>query len=151
MKRRLLETTPCDGLDTEKIIHFRRLIGETIASSLDHDYPNGRAMLAHAASYILARSQERSRFWYLSASMATAIPFMFAGALLWLGRGAIRPILGETVFWLCISAAAGATGAILSVIARKGNLQFDASSGRSLHYLEATSRILAGVFSGLLA
>jgi hypothetical protein len=41
-------------------------------------------------------------------------------------------------------------GALLSVITRSGTLRFDCSAGRSLHHIEAASRICAGVLSGVL-
>jgi hypothetical protein len=45
---------------------------------------------------------------------------------------------------------AGSCGALLSVIARTGQLKFDSSAGELLHYLEGVSRIWAGALSGIL-
>jgi hypothetical protein len=59
-------------------------------------------------------------------------------------------MLGIGMLWLMLSAVAGAMGALLSVIARTGKLQFDCSSGRMLHYLEGASRIWAGALSGIV-
>jgi len=48
----LLESTPCEGLCTEMRIHFKRLIGEGITRSFDHDYASASKMLEAAAEYI---------------------------------------------------------------------------------------------------
>jgi hypothetical protein len=147
----LLETTPCDGLSLDNRINFKRLIGEAIVCSLDHDYTNARRALASAAGYIEARSQEISRFWYLSASFSMTLPFAAFGCGLWVWRDVFGLILGQGAFWVVLSSVAGSIGALLSVIGRAGKLRFSCSSGRALHYLEGASRIWAGCFSGTLA
>ncbi len=146
-----LETTPCDALATSMKTHFKRLIGEAITRSFDHDYPSAGEMLEAARAYILARSQETSRFWYLSAAFGMVAPFVVAGGCLWLWREPLTGALGESAFWLLLSAVAGSLGALLSVIGRTGKLEFDCSAGRALHYLEGTSRIWAGALSGVVA
>src|SRR6266481_8689081 len=46
----LLEATPCDGVSLSVKTHFKRLIGEAIARSLDHDYGRAHEMLKSAAT-----------------------------------------------------------------------------------------------------
>jgi hypothetical protein len=76
---------------------------------------------------------------------------MFApGVLIWIWREPIMLALTANFVWLCLAAAAGSCGALLSVIWRSGKLKFDSSAGRSLHYLEGISRIWAGALSGVL-
>jgi hypothetical protein len=147
----LLEATPCDGVSLAIKTHFKRLIGEAIARSLDSDYIGANQMLRSAQKYILARSQELSRWWYLSASMGMALPFAFTGCVFWWARTFFIQELGDEAFWLLLSSVGGAIGALLSVIQRTGRLTFDCSAGRALHRLEATSRIWAGAISGILA
>jgi hypothetical protein len=146
----LLETTPCDGVRADRKRHFKRLIGEAIARSLDDDYASAETMLAAAGKYISARTLETSRFWYLSASVVATVPFVLFGCALWRWRAEFIQVLGFTVFWLAMSAVAGALGALLSVTTRAGELKFDTSAGRTLHYLEAASRIGTGVLSGVV-
>ena len=146
----LLEATPCHGLAADTRLHFKRLIGEAIARSFEHDYSSATKMLETAGNYVLARSQETSRFWYLSASFVTTAPFILAGVVLWLCRDAVDRVFGVGFLWLALSAVAGAMGALLSVIARTGKLKFDCSAGRELHYLEGASRICAGALSGIV-
>jgi hypothetical protein len=143
-----LETTPCHGLSQETKLHFKRLLGEAVARSFESDYSNAAKMLETARSFILARSQETSRLWYLTASFVATFPFIVGGIVVWLWRATVGQTLGPVVLWLIMSAVAGAVGALLSVIARTGKLKFDCSSGRKLHYLEGASRICAGGLSG---
>jgi hypothetical protein len=105
-------------------------------------------MLKAAGTYLQARSQETSRFWYFTASFAMTAPFIVVGVAFWLWRGALTRALGPGLFWLVSSATAGSLGALLSVIGRTGKLTLDCSAGRALHYLEGASRIWAGALSG---
>lgn len=145
-----LEVTPCEGITDKIKIQFKRLIGEAIARSLDHDYVGAKQMLRSAEQYISQRGQETSRRWYLSASMAMAMPFLLFGGVWWSARGIIMQSWGADAFWVFMYAVAGATGALLSVIERSGRLSFDCSAGAALHWLEATSRIWAGAISGVV-
>jgi hypothetical protein len=147
----LLEATPCDGVRADRRAHFKRLIGEAIVRSLDDDYASAETMLMAAGKYISARSLETSRLWYLSASAMVAFPLAVFGCAIWLWRTELIQILGFTVFWLAMSAVAGSLGALLSVTTRAGELKFDTSSGRALHFLEAASRIGTGALSGVVA
>ena len=146
----MLEATPCDGVRADRKQHFKRLIGEAIVCSLDDDYASAETMLVAASKYISARSFETSRLWYLSASAAATISFVLFGCAFWLWRAELIAILGFTVFWSAMSAVAGSLGALLSVTTRAGDLKFDSSSGRTLHYLEAASRIGTGALSGVV-
>ncbi|MGB8365574.1 MAG: hypothetical protein ACLQUZ_05045 [Rhizomicrobium sp.] len=145
----LLEATPCEGISIPIKIHFKRLLGEAVARSLDHDYKGAEAMLASAARYINARSQETSRLWYLSASSAMTVPFAILGIGIWIFRGHLTYVLGEVSFLLLLCAVAGSIGALFSVIGRTGRQSFDCSAGRLLHYMEGASRIWAGAIAGL--
>jgi hypothetical protein len=94
-------------------------------------------MLAVAAQYLQARSEEISRFWYLSAAFAVTIPLLIVGAIVWIFRDTFMWLLEETGFLLVLAAVAGGSGSLLSVIMRSGKLHFDSSVGRQLHYLES--------------
>jgi hypothetical protein len=107
-------------------------------------------MLADADKFVALRNQETSRFWYLSSSGVVAAILLIVGAILWLCRLNIISSIGSIAFFAAISAVAGAMGALLSIILRMGNAHLDCSSGKSLHYLEATSRIFAGSISGIV-
>jgi hypothetical protein len=146
----LLEATPTGNFDHPTRLSFKRLLGEAIARSFDYDYQGAEEMLASASQYIQARSEEKSRFWYLSASFLMAGAFLVVGVAFWIYREHMSLVLSPSGTLLALSSVVGAMGALLSVIWRSGSLQFDASAGRNLHYLEATSRICAGALSGFL-
>lgn len=146
----MLETSPCDELPRRMKLHFKRLLGEGIARGLQGDFEGAQFILGAAGDYIAARSEETSRFWYLSGSTATAFIFIAIGCLGWCVRGWLQEQVGLFAFWEGLAACAGAIGALLSVIGRTGNQHFDCSAGKRLHYLEAASRIVAGLISGAL-
>lgn len=146
----LLEATPCDGVRADKIKHFKRLIGEAIVRSLSDDYSSAEKMLSEAKTYISSRNFETSRLWYLSASALSTVPFVLLGCVLWFCRTKAVDVLGTAVFWFALSAVAGSLGALLSVTTRAGELRFDSSAGRALHFLEAASRIGTGALSGAI-
>ena len=145
----LLESTPCNGLTEQVQLQFKRLIGEGVARSFGQDYQSAISMLNAAKSYVVARGEETSRLWYLSASFATTSPFVFVGAGVWVWRAAFSQAFGISALWMTLAAVSGAMGALLSVITRTGKLKLDCSSGRKLHYLEGGSRICAGALSGI--
>jgi hypothetical protein len=145
-----LETTPSDQIARTMKMHFKRLIGEGLSRALAGDYKGADEIFDAASSYILARSQETSRYWYLSASALATLLFVVIGLFLWIARTSVQAALRMTFFWLVLSGCAGALGALVSVIGRTGKQQFDSSAGRCLHYLEASSRICAGAISGIL-
>jgi hypothetical protein len=145
-----LETTPCDDLARNMKIHFKRLVGEGVARGLEGKFDAAQTILDSAALYIKARSEETSRYWYLSGSVGMAFVFALLACVLWISRAWLQPLLSPTAFWVLLSACAGAIGAMLSVINRTGKLHFDCSAGRRLHYLEAASRIWAGAVSGVV-
>lgn len=147
----VMSATPSEGFTSETIRRFKKLLGGAVACALDVDYASGRQMLADAQTYIRARSEETSRFWYLVACLAITLPFALAGGGLWLARAGAMAALGPVGFWITLGAAAGAIGALLSVIWRSGKLQFNSTAGKLLHYLEGASRIIAGAISGFLA
>src|SRR5262249_6219701 len=112
----LLESSPTEGLDEQTIERFKRLLGEAIVCGLEYDFANARRMLVAASEYIVARSQEKSRFWYLCACFAMVVPFALIGCALWLARQKALEWLGSGAFWVVIDAIAGSLGALFSVI-----------------------------------
>jgi hypothetical protein len=146
----LLEATPSAGLSPQTCRQFKRLVGEALVCSLEFDYTSARSMLAEAQSFIRARIEEVSRYWYLLASITGWLPFAVVGVIGWLIRFQLRAFIGIDAFWLLFAMIGGAFGALLSVITRAGRLKFDSSAGRPLHWLEGCSRIAAGAISALV-
>jgi hypothetical protein len=144
----VVETMPSDGLNNEMKLRFKRLVGEAIVCCLEMQYENALNTLGFAREYLRDRTQETSRFWYLSSSMMWALPFGFVAGGFWMERSALTSFLGDKAFWLIIASCAGAIGALLSVMSRTGKLAFDSASGFRLHCLEALSRISVGALAG---
>jgi hypothetical protein len=144
----VVETMPTEGLDAQRILRFKRLVGEAIVCCLECQYDAALSALDFARDYLRERTQEVSRFWYLSFSMFFAVLFILIACFFWFWRASLILIIGGGAFWLVIAGCSGALGALLSVMSRTGNLAFNSSSGRRLHRLEALSRISVGVLSG---
>ena len=147
----VMEATPTAEFPEDTVLRFKTIVASAIASTLDSDYDTARQTLADAGTYIRMRGEEMSRRWYLSSSALVAAAFATVGCILWLARDLAIALLAPRPFWIVLAAAAGAVGALLSVIWRSGKLKFDATAGKSLHYLEGASRIGAGAISGILA
>ena len=146
-----IETIPFEGLNKEKIVHFKRLLGEALARTFEHEYGYARQSLQAAENYIKERSSEVSRYWYLSSSLLTASIFIFSFILGWIFRNILENVFGNHFNEVLMVCSLGSVGALLSIILRIGKESLDSSSGQRLLRLEGISRILAGCLSGLLA
>ncbi|WP_290968133.1 hypothetical protein [Hydrogenophaga sp.] len=144
----VLEARPCVGLDQRVIDEFRTLLGEALVCAFENDYNTANKMITSAAVYIDARSQEKSRLWYLGACLWTAGPCAILAVIFAINKEVISITFGPALYWTILAAFAGALGALFSVILRIGRLSVDCASGKSLHDLEGFSRILAGAISG---
>ena len=80
-----LEATPCSELPYSIRLQYKRLVGEGIARSLAHDYGNAKTILHTAEKYIRDRSEETSRYWYLTASTVMAALALAIGMLVDVG------------------------------------------------------------------
>lgn len=144
------ESSPVSHLDEKVIICYKRQLGEALIRAFEGDYENAKKMVVLAKEYIFKRSVEQSRFLFLvscgyTTSIALAILIFF-----WLMRDFLIPSFGSTVFYTIVSALMGSFGALLSVILRMGKLSLDFNASKQLHYLEGSSRIIAGVISALI-
>lgn len=145
----VLEARPCADLPEAFQKEFRILIGEAMVSAFDRAYDTADMLLDEAKLYITARSLELSRYWLVFASLGAACPLIIVGVLLWLFRSSIMPFLGADFFWLLIAGCLGGLGALFSVLIRSGSASSDCASGRRLHNLEGSTRILTGAIAGV--
>lgn len=146
----LAESAPLLDYSEEVKHHYLKLLGEALAHWIEGDANTSRKLVQGALSYLRERSAETSRRWYLSAGITSAGLFCIAGILAWLCRTQMLDILDVNGFMLLLATCGGAVGAMFSIIVRSGNLTFNASAGRWLHYLEASSRITAGAVSAVI-
>jgi hypothetical protein len=145
-----LETSVSDEFPPHTKIQCKELIGEAIACCLDEDYLNAAIMLRSARTFVEARSRELSRMWFVTGCYLVTAPILIIECVIWFFRPSVTIGIGSAAFWLILCAGAGSLGALLSVISRSGGLQFDASSGKLLHYFEGSSKIIAGAISGVV-
>lgn len=146
----LLESKPLMHLSESNLLSFKRLLGESLARSLAHDYKKALEILDHAETHLIDRGKELSRQWYLAKAGQVTALILCIGAILWVFRGFFVELLGSTFFGSCLSMVSGALGALLSIIFRMGKESLDCLSGKVLHELESTYRIIAGSLSALL-
>ncbi len=147
----LLECKPIIHLSDKNRLNYKRLLGESLARSLEHDYKKAADILGQAEHYLVERGKELSRRWYLSRAGNTSAIIFTAGLILWVFRDYSTMVLGYTVFITSLSVIAGGLGALLSIIFRMGNESLDCLSGKDLHELESMYRIVAGMLSAFLA
>jgi hypothetical protein len=145
-----LECVPNDHHSRSVRLNFKRMVGEGVARSLDHDYDCAEKILEQARSYIADRNVETARLWQLSTGCVLGVAIGIAGLVLWTLRTRSAQAWGDTVYFLLLSAVAGSLGAVLSMIFRMGRNFPNSEAPKSLHILEATSRVFAGCLSGLL-
>ena len=145
-----LVSVSMSGLDSEVQLSFKRQIAEAIAFNIVQDYTSAKQMLISANDFIKARSQEKSREWYLSATFLASVPFFISGSCLWEFRKWSLNEFGNEAFWLLLATSIGAIGALFSVIVRSGKIKYDHSAGQCLHNLEGFSRVVAGAIAGFL-
>jgi len=132
---------------------FRRMLAEAMATALDVDQKNAvsaMSTLQKAEEYFRARSSERARFWYLTASIAVTVLLSFGLLAVWAWRQELHAILGPTGFLLCFGAGLGGVGAFFWIVLRFRNIVTDVTAGRWIHYLEGVLRILAGMTGGFV-
>ncbi|KVO08362.1 hypothetical protein WJ70_21860 [Burkholderia ubonensis] len=144
------EMAPCDDLPANMLIRYKSLLGEALVLCIEGEFESAQKTMTSARLYLQARSEEISRHWYLGASAKAALAFLVVAATTWIHRDLSKLLLGTSAFWLLLSCCGGAVGAMFSVIARSGELQVDASAGKTLHTIEGVSRIVAGAISGLV-
>ena len=145
-----IECIPTDNLDDKIVISFKKQLGEALVRAFEGDFENGKKMVLHAKEFILKRSVEQSRFMFLTSCGVTALIALVLFIVLWFSRGFSINLLGETVYYSALSCLIGGLGALLSVILRMGKSNLDFNASRKLHYLEGSSRVIAGMISALI-
>jgi ABC-type Fe3+-siderophore transport system permease subunit len=131
---------------TDKIA-FKKLIGEGIARSFEHEYIAAKAAFQNARNYLERRQNRQSRVWYMSAAVVVTailgIPF-WAYVALTLEKG-LSPMV-QTIQYI----EYGLLGALFSIMWRMGKTAFDSDAERNVHYWEAFVRIIGGGIAALI-
>lgn len=146
-------TIECVPNDHHKISirrNFKRMVGEGVARSLKYDYSGANRILDEADLYIGQRNRELARFWQLSSGASLALLLAIIGIIIWICREPVTTRIGKTALFLVLSGFAGSLGAFLSMVFRMGTTMPTSEAPCRLHILEAFSRILAGLISGVV-
>ncbi len=149
----LLETLSVPLRNTTNLMQVRRLLAEAVArifSGGPESEKAARKLLLDARIYLNDRKAEMARIWMLSAAGVFALLAMLAMLVVWLNRVALEqwftPQIIETVY----GAALGALGAFMSLLMRSARIQVAAGAGRTIHYVEALSRVAIGAVGAVL-
>src|SRR6266446_4499931 len=89
------ECIPNDHHETNIRLNFKRMIGEGVARSLDHDYESAKEILDQARTYVADRNIEKARFWQLRTACIFGIILLIAALILWTIRGLLTTSWGE--------------------------------------------------------
>jgi hypothetical protein len=129
-----------------------RLLGEAIARMLDNQSQYAKQTLKKAADFLEARSVERARIWFLSATLTAAVAFLLFGLVFWKQKDVILTFLAlsHTSADVFVGATMGSLGALISVLLRSNKLHVDPSAGARVHYFEGVMRVLIGALAGML-
>jgi len=133
---------------TDLKIAAKRMLGEAMARSFRCEPDAAKGAIENAEQFMEQKSQEVSRYWTLLACGTASLFTTIAGFAILCWRSDIDKWFSTSVSTLLVAACAGCLGAFLSVILRLGDLTFDASAERRLHYAEGFARIIAGGISG---
>jgi hypothetical protein len=146
-----IECIPNDHQRESIRMNFKRMIGEGVARSLDHDYDNATKILDQAEKYIIERNIETARIWQLTSSTVAGLACAFVGLVpLWSFRSFFLQNWGQAALFSCLAACAGGVGANLSFIFRIGKTRITSEAIKRLHILESICRILGGAICGLI-
>jgi hypothetical protein len=149
-----LESFDTGKLSSDQREVYARMLGEAVARLFQKDLEAAKGALVAAEEWIIARTTEIARRWYLEgaawASLLAAIAavfFVFGGDLIPAGVGP----MGSPKHTVLLGACAGGLGAWLSVMIQRGRLTaLDITAGAWMHYLEGIFRIMIGVLGALI-
>lgn len=141
-KLRIAQSLPMQNLSHEEIINYKKILGMGYNAALINDWPEVDVAIREAEKYRNGRNKERSRYILLTAATFYVLLFGVAYAVAWYCCK-----WKETCM---IGMMMGAVGAYVSIWTRYGKMDLTGLGTKSLHHLEAFSRILIGVIFALL-
>ena len=142
-----IETLSIPLKRTDHLEPVRRLLGEAVArlfSGGDESEAAARKLLGDARVYLQNRMAEMARIWYLSAAGLYAVVALLGMVLVWLNRDLLSSLFTEPAVDVILGSGFGAVGAFMSLLTRSANIRVAAGAGRTIHYVEALSRVTAG-------
>ena len=141
-KLRIAQSLPVQNLSHDEIINYKKILGMGYNAALINDWSEVDVAICEAEKYRDDRNKERSRYILLTAATLYVLLFGIAYAIAWYCCGLTEPCL--------VGIMMGAIGAYVSIWTRYGKMDMTGLGTKSLHYLEAFSRILIGAIFALL-
>ena len=139
-----LECVPTSQHGSAERLNYKRILGEALVLAFGQKYEESKKLLESAHIYIQKRNIELARKWQL----ITALTCGAIAGVTTLGALALRHWLqghlGVTTFEFAIAFLLGCLGAVFSISLRLGHLNPTSDAPRSLHVIEAISKIAAG-------
>jgi hypothetical protein len=130
---------------------FGLLVGNAIARMLEKsEQPVIIESLTNAETFLNDRMKEKAKIWFLSSSFLTLFLASISIILYSTFLNNNYTYQNINIFELFLSTCFGALGAMISIIRRSNKLNINLSSGRTIHYIEGTTRILVGMIGALL-
>lgn len=142
-KLRIAQSLPVQNLSHEEIINYKKILGMGYNAALIKDWAEVDAAIREAGKYRDDRNKERSRYILLTAASFYLLLFGIACAVVW--------YCCEQTDSGMMGMMMGAVGAYVSIWTRYGKMDMTGLGTKSLHYLEAFSRILIGAIFAALA
>jgi len=147
----LLESSPQHHLNNVNKKSFRRMLGESVARALANDYKNAESILEKAQNFLVNRSREKSRMWYLTTSATFTLVMIAVAVAFFLYVIKFKLDSGISIYDLVFSFVGGTVGAFTSITLRLGQSNVEADAGACLHVLESISRTATGGIGGILS
>lgn len=131
---------PTGHLDKETVKTFKKKLAAGYVLCFEKNFAEVDAVIENALDFLRKRNQEESRKIFLIASTFIAT-VVFAS---WLVNQCCGKYLSEK--W-SLALLMGVLGAYFSIWTRYGKLTFKGLSSKSLHWLEALTRLIIGAIS----
>ncbi len=145
-----MEVLSSEMLPKRHIPTLRRFLGEALARALEaFNNESGKNLLETAKSYMEARSKERARLWVMAVA---TVGLLLSIGCIWIFNvtGWLALVLKPDIAFTLPVLPFGAIGAVVSLAQRSGTFAVDPMAGRTLHFIEASFRIIIGAISAFL-
>lgn len=132
---------------------YARMLGEAVARLFQKDLEAAKGALVAAEQWIIARTTEIARRWYLEGAAWASLLAAILAIFLVIGGDLIPAVvgpMGSPKHTVLLGSFAGGLGAWLSVIQRGRLTALDITAGAWMHYLEGIFRIMIGVLGALI-
>ncbi len=146
-----LEALSQGHLEEKELLTFKRILIESVSRLLEErSAKNAASNLKKAEEYLIKRTREKARLWFLSSSIITTSFIIFVFSILWTFRDVLLSYIGSIGFQTIIASLVGSIGALISVLNRSDTITTDFFAGRPIHFFEGAVRIIFGIMGAFI-